>query len=118
MDLLHVCGRGCLGSRTRCVCMQMDCVQTQISVNKKTKQKKLTGEKGWWAERADLLHVCVDADRGRGCLGSRTHCVCMQMDCVRTQMSVKKKLTCRLGKVAMPGTQVCCMCRCIAWRCG
>ena len=55
-------GRGCLGSRTRCVCMQMDCVQTQIRVNKKTKQKKLTGEKGWWAERADLLRVCVDAD--------------------------------------------------------
>ena len=81
-------GRGCLGSRTHCVCMQMDCVQTQISVNKKTKQKKLTGEKGWWAERADLLRVC---GCGRGCLGSRTRCVCMQMDCVRTRMSVRKK---------------------------
>ena len=74
-------------------CMQICCVQTQISVNKKTKQKKLTGGKGWWAKHADLLCVCVcvDVDGGCECLGSRTRYVCMQMDCVWTQMSVKKK---------------------------
>ena len=73
-----------------CACVQICCMQTQISVNKKTKQKNLLVGRGG-GQSVQTCCVCVDADRGRECLGSWTHCVCMQMDCVWTRMSVKKK---------------------------
>ena len=33
----------------------------------------------------------MDADGGRGRVATRTHCMCVRMDCMQTQISVKKK---------------------------
>ena len=70
-----------------CVCVQVCCVRMQISVNKRSqKEKNLLS---WWTQCTDV--VCVDADGGRGHVGTWTHCMSMQMDCVQMQISVKKK---------------------------
>ena len=42
---------------THCMCVRMDCVQTQISVKKKTKRKKLT------FRHMNMLRVRADALR-------------------------------------------------------
>ena len=61
----------------------------QISVNEEAKKEKNLLK--WWTQHADLVHVRVDADGGRGHVGARTHCMCVRMDCLWTQTSVKKK---------------------------
>ena len=85
----------CIGmQRGGCIC----CMWMQISVNKKQKRKNLFMGRGgrhsvcmscmcmWtWMGDMNILHVCVDADRGCG------HLVCMQMDYWQIQMSIKKK---------------------------
>ena len=82
-------GRERGGTRMRCVCMRMDCLQTQINVNKKQKRKNLLMGRG--GRQSVFLRVHADVDGGRGRVGTRTRCVCVRMDCLRTQISVNKK---------------------------
>ena len=58
------------------------CVQTQISVNKKKQNKKLTGGKGWWAKRADLLHVWTRTGDVNALVLGHVACACGPVVCV------------------------------------
>ena len=96
-------GRGRVGTRMRCMCVRMDCLQTQISVKKKRKEKRLTCRHTWM------------------------YCVCVRMRCVRKcwcadaddcKKEKKRKWKARKGNLlnTNPGTQICvvCACGCVA----
>ena len=55
-------GRERGGTRMRCVCMRMDCLQTQINVNKKQKRKNLLMGRG--GRQSVFLRVHADVDGG------------------------------------------------------